>query len=120
MAYFPNGMSFCGWKDVNCSDCLNHRDNGSGSYGCAITDAHFLLANKMHDDKGERTLVAEALDQFIPDEGSRECTMRLTTAMLEAEERERNYQLDLERYQAAMAERDSVLPLSSAGRVDHG
>lgn len=102
MAYFPNGMSLCAWKEGQCYDCLNHRDNGSGSYGCAITDAHFLLANKMHDGAGHRTLVAETLEHFIPDGG--DCVMRLTQAMLEAEERERNYQLDLERYEDAMAE----------------
>lgn len=106
MAYFPNGTSFACWQSTNCSDCLNYRDNGSGSYGCAITDAHYLLADKMHDRKCRRTAVFRTLDRLIPDEGpnAHKCQMRLTRADLEAEERQRNYQFDLERYEAAMAE----------------
>ena len=106
MAYFPNGMSFYAWKEGQCYDCLNHRDNGSGSFGCAITDAHFLLAREMCDGSGEDTPTAKVLLHFIPENGiyPGDCAMRLTRGMLETEERERNYQLDLERYEAAMAE----------------
>ena len=103
MAYFPNGISFACWQGKYCHDCLNYRDNGSGSYGCAITDAHFLMADKFHDRRGRRTSTFKALDFFVPDETA-ECKMRLTREMLEAEERERNHQLDLERYEAAMRE----------------
>jgi len=106
MACFPNGMSFAAWQMANCSDCLNYRDNGTGSYGCAITDARFLLANRMHDRKCRRTQVFGFLAMLIPDEGpgAFECEMRLTREQIETEERERNHQLDLERYEEAMAE----------------
>src|SRR5688572_5785834 len=106
MAYFPNGTSFADWSCTNCTDCLNYRDNGTGSYGCAITDAHFLLADKTHDRRGRRTQVFTTLCRFIPDDGpdAFKCAMRLTREDLETEERERNLQLDLQRYEAAMAE----------------
>jgi hypothetical protein len=97
MAYFPSGMTFAGWQAENCFDCLNYRDNGTGSFGCAITDAHFLL------DYHKRG-IATVLNRLISDEGAHECQMRLTQEQLEAEERARNLQLDLERYEAAMAE----------------
>jgi hypothetical protein len=99
MAYFPNGMTFAGWQAENCFDCLNYRDNGTGSFGCAITDAHFLL------DYHKRGISA-VLNRLIPDEGPEAglCQMRLTQEQLEAEDRARNLQLDLERYEAAMAE----------------
>lgn len=99
MAYFPNGMSFADWSCANCTDCLNHRDNGTGSFGCAITDAHFVF------DYHEGTN-ASVLDSLVPDEGPEafKCRMRLTRETIETEERERNLQLDLQRYEAAMAE----------------
>jgi hypothetical protein len=106
MAYFPNGSSFAYWQDEHCSDCLNYRDNGSGSFGCAITDAHFLLADKMHGKRGGRTAVSKTLDHFIPDEGvhAGECRMRLTPQMVaDAELAERQRQ-DRERYEAALNE----------------
>jgi len=102
MAYFPNGTSFAVWQDAACSDCVNYRDNGTGSYGCAITDAHWLLADKMHDKRGRRTQVYSTLDRFIDEDA--QCSMRLTTSQMETEERARNHQLDLERYEAAMAD----------------
>ena len=97
MAYFPNGTSFAHWVAENCDECLNYRDNGTGSFGCAIADAHFIF------DYDEGAVI---LDSLIPREGpdQHKCAMRLTQAMLETEERERNHQLDLERYEAAMAE----------------
>lgn len=70
MAYFPNGTSFADWQAYNCFDCLNYRDNGSGSFGCAISDVHFLL------DYHEGTN-ASVLDQLISDHGNQECRMRL-------------------------------------------
>lgn len=33
MAYFPNGMSFAGWQEEHCTDCLNFRDNGEVRHG---------------------------------------------------------------------------------------
>jgi hypothetical protein len=106
MAYFPNGMSFADWSCQNCTDCVNYRDNGTGSFGCAITDAYFLFASKMHDKLCRRTPVFTTLDFFIPDDGpdAFKCRMRLTREDMETEERQRNYQLDLARYEAAMAE----------------
>ena len=99
MAYFPNGTSFADWACSNCTDCLNHRDNGTGSYGCAITDTHFVI--NYHEGTNARVL-----NQLIPNDGpdAFKCPMRLTSEDLETEERERNYQLDLARYEAAMAE----------------
>lgn len=99
MGYFPNGTSFAHWQDGHCTDCLNYRDNGSGSYGCAITDAHFLL------DYHEGTN-ATVLNQLVPDDGPEafKCRMRLTQEQLETEARERDGQRDMERYLAAMAE----------------
>jgi hypothetical protein len=99
MAYFPNGISMLDWQAEQCSDCLNHRDNGTGSYGCAVTDAHFALDYHAGTN-------AAVLDSLIPQEGpdAGKCQMRLTNAQIEEEARARNYQLDLERYEAAMAE----------------
>lgn len=99
MAYFPNGTSFAIWQELNCSECLNYRDNGSGSFGCAITDVHFVL------DYHEGTNAA-VLDSLIPVDSSKanQCLMRLTQEDLEVEARARNYELDLARYNAAMAE----------------
>lgn len=106
MAYFPNGTSFADWQQSNCADYLNYRDNGSGSFGCPITDAHFLLAGEMCDKDGEDTETAKVLLNFIPEDGlyAAACKMRLTRETIETEERERNYQLDLERYETAMAD----------------
>ncbi len=99
MAYFPNGLSFASWQDENCFDCLNYRDNGTGSYGCAITDVHFVL--NYHEGTN-----AKVLNSLIPDDGSEafNCRMRLTQEQLETEARERDGQRDMERYLAAMAE----------------
>jgi hypothetical protein len=87
MAYFPNGTSFYVWQERACSDCLNYRDNGSGSFGCAITDAHFLMADKMHDKECKRTDVFATLDILIRDETA-ECQMRLTAQAIEAQRAE--------------------------------
>lgn len=99
MAYFPNGMSFAAWQNQHCSECLNYRDNGTGSFGCAITDAHFIL------DYHEGTNAA-VLDSLIPNEGPEalRCRMRLTQEQIETDARAQNYQFDLERYTRAMAE----------------
>jgi hypothetical protein len=107
MAYFPNGTSFYIWRDQHCSGCVNHRDNGSGSLGCAITDAHFLLADKMHGKAGGRTNVSDTLEHFIADETG-ECRMRLTREMVDdenCEEMSERRRQDEEKYEAAMAER---------------
>lgn len=105
MAYFPNGMSFYAWQEGQCYDCVNYRDNGTGSYGCAITDAHFLLASEMLDENGLSTLVATTLEHFIPDDGlhAGDCKMRLTAEMIADAKRHDQEQIDLERYLAAMA-----------------
>lgn len=101
MAYFPNGTTFAGWQDENCTDCVNYRDNGSGSYGCPITDAHWL-----HDyHKGTN---AKVLNELIPDDVEHQCRMRLTREQMEAEEFQQNHQLDLARYEAAMTEMRSA------------
>jgi hypothetical protein len=99
MAYFPNGTSFADWQADHCAECLNYRDNGSGSYGCAIADSHFVF------DYHEGTN-ATILDSLIPNTGPDvwQCRMRLTQAQIELETRASNYQLDLQRYEAAMAE----------------
>ncbi len=110
MGYFPNGTSFAIWQDQNCSDCLNYRDNGTGSFGCAITDAHFLLAHKMHDKLSRRTPTFKLLDHFVPNDGPSafDCKMRLTRQMIEdglaAEKQER----DRQRYEAALFEMRSA------------
>lgn len=100
MAYFPNGTSFADWTGQHCFDCVNYRDNGSGSFGCAITDAHFIF------DWREGGEIAKVLDSLIPDEGpdALQCRMRLTREQMETEGRVRDGQRDLERYLAAMAE----------------
>jgi hypothetical protein len=104
MGYFPNGTSFACWQEDHCSDCLNYRDNGTGSFGCAITDAHFLL--ETHGKRGRRLPALKFLDLFIPDDGPEAfvCKMRLTREMLSdgaaAEQQER----DRERYELAMQE----------------
>lgn len=112
MTYFPNGSSLAFWQDLNCIDCLNFRDNGTGSFGCAILDTHFVL------DYHEGTNAA-VLDSLIPREGpdAQQCRMRLTTEQLETEERARNYQLDLQRYEAAMAETPRPTPSSEIARL---
>jgi hypothetical protein len=106
MAYFPNGTSFATWQGENCDGCLNYRDNGTGSYGCPITDAYFLMSHQMHDRRGRRTPVFDTLDYFIPDDGTDafKCKMRLTEADIKREERERQEQADRARYEAALAE----------------
>jgi hypothetical protein len=106
MGYFPNGTSFCVWQDENCSDCLNYRDNGSGSFGCAITDAHFLLADKMHDSKCRRTTTFGVLNHFVPDDGPEafQCRMRLTRQMLSDGKAAEQVERDRERYELAMQE----------------
>jgi len=103
MAYFPNGTSFAIWQDENCSDCLNYRDNGTGSFGCAITDAHFLIGT--HDKLCRRKPAFNVLNEFfIPDDGPNafECKMRLTRQMLEDGAASEKQQRDRERYEAAM------------------
>lgn len=104
MAYFPNGTSFAIWQEENCSDCLNYRDNGTGSFGCAITDAHVIT--RTHDRICRRLPAFRALDQFIPDEGpdAFQCKMRLTHEIMEAEAKAEQLRLDRARYEAAMAE----------------
>ena len=100
MAYFPNGTSFAFWQEKHCLDCLNYRDNGAGSLGCAITDVHFIFDYK----RGTET--AELLDSLIPDEGPEAltCRMRVTREDLEKDEFRRRADSDLFKYEAAMAE----------------
>ncbi len=103
MAYFPNGTSFAIWQDRNCHDCLNYRDNGTGSFGCAITDAHFIL------DYHEGTN-SSVLNMLIPEDGLNQhlCAMRVTAELAKGAEHAANYQLDLLRYEKAMAEMHAV------------
>lgn len=99
MAYFPNGTSFAIWQEQQCSDCLNYRDNGTGSFGCAITDAHFIL------DYHEGTNAA-VLNSLIPDDGqdALNCRVRLTRQMLEDGAAVEKQERDRLRYEAAMRE----------------
>lgn len=100
MAYFPNGSSFAFWQEQHCIGCLNYRDNGSGSLGCPITDAHFRF------DYRRGTESALVLDSFIPDDGENafECRMRLSREQIDEDERRRRADNDLVKYQAAIAE----------------
>lgn len=99
MAYFPNGTSFACWQAEHCDDCLNYRDNGTGSHGCAITDVHFVL------DYHEGTNAA-VLDSLIPNDGPEafKCRMRLTSEMLEADRIAERAERDRQQYALAMAE----------------
>jgi hypothetical protein len=99
MAYFPNGTSFACWQGEHCSDCLNYRDNGSGSFGCAITDVHW---SHEYDESTNAAVLNDLILEDGADAGK--CRMRLTREDMETEARAANHQLDLRRYRAAMAE----------------
>lgn len=104
MAYFPNGTSFLDWQETACEDCLNDRDNGSGSTGCAIKDALFILSYE--DELSARPFV----EFLIPEKGEKawQCAMKLTRADVEADEREAYSATLREKYTAAMAEMKAV------------
>jgi len=104
VTYFPNGMSFAGWQGEHCADCLNFRDNGTGSPGCAITDAHFVF------DYHEGTNAA-VLDSMIPREGPEAnlCRMRLTMDDYHAAQDLARAERDRTQYALAMAESRAVV-----------
>lgn len=106
MAYFPNGSSFAHWQDDTCSDCMNYRDNGTGSQGCAITDALFILSYEQ--EKASRPFV----DFIIPEDGEAawKCQMKLTAADIEADRIANQFRRDSARYKAAMEEMSSASP----------
>lgn len=100
MAYFPNGSSFAHWQDTTCTDCLNYRDNGTGSHGCAITDALMILSYE--EEKASRPFV----DFIIPEDGEAawKCQMKLTAAIVEQDRIASQFRTDTSRYQQAMAD----------------
>lgn len=99
MAYFPNGFSFAAWQEEHCSECLNFRDNGTGSHGCAITDAHFVLG--YHEGTN-----AAALNMLIPEDDPdlHKCQMRLTMEDYQAAQDRARAERDRIQYALAMAE----------------
>jgi len=78
MGYFANGTEGDYYYAEYCLKCVNWRDNGSGSEGCAIIDLHMLWNYDAVGNKADKTKEA-ALSHFIPrstDELSNEqCTM---------------------------------------------
>ena len=74
MAYFPNGTSFMFFQDEWCSNCKHYTDNGTGSFGCPLTDVHFIYSDKTHDNGG-RTWVYDMFERLIESGKSYKCTM---------------------------------------------
>ena len=84
MAYFPNGTAGMDFVERNCSECVNYKDNGSGSEGCAIFDLHLLWNYQACNGKeapqgSEKRAKWEALEHFIPTRkdgiGAEQCKM---------------------------------------------
>ncbi len=98
MAYFPNGTSFALWVDRACNGCLNDRDNGSGSPGCAIKDA-LMLHGYEHSD-------CSIADYLIPEDGpdAWQCRMKLTAHDLARDKTIESRHRDRARYNLALAE----------------
>lgn len=65
MAYFANGFEGELFQAENCDHCVNWKDNGSGSEGCPILDAHMLFAYQLCNEKDQPGKVI--LDMLIPD-----------------------------------------------------
>lgn len=106
MAYFPNGTSFTGWQERTCNGCLNDRDNGSGSVGCAIKDALFL-----HGYEHNECAIS---DYIIPEEGDDawKCRMKLTAFDLRHDKLIDQRSADRARYHLAMSETAEIARLS--------
>lgn len=71
MAYFPNGSAGMDYMDRHCANCVNWKDNGSGSEGCYIMDLHTLwnyeaCNGDQPDASAEKKAKYEALEHFIP------------------------------------------------------
>lgn len=70
MAYFPNGSAGMDFMEQFCSNCVNWRDNGSGSEGCYVMDLHTLwnysaCNGKDAPENSEKHVQWIALEHFI-------------------------------------------------------
>ena len=74
MAYFPNGTSYDFFQGDWCNNCKHSIDNGTGSYGCPLTDVHFIYSDKMHESS-KRTWVYNMFEILIESDKSYKCTM---------------------------------------------
>jgi hypothetical protein len=84
MAYFPNGTSGMDYVETYCSNCINYKDNGTGSEGCAIFDLHLLwnydaCNGKTAVEGSQKHTMWLALEHFIPTTknglGAEQCKM---------------------------------------------
>lgn len=78
MGYFSNGSEGMDYEEAYCEKCVNYRDNGSGSLGCPIMDAH-AFANYDQHQEAEKNLKT-VLNLLIPraeDGSNEECAMFL-------------------------------------------
>ncbi len=69
MAYFPNSTSAELYQEEYCERCIHWTDNGSGSLGCPIMDAHFMYCYELCNQKQHPGKVI--LDMLIPDDKER-------------------------------------------------
>lgn len=68
MAYFSNGEAGYVYQAKYCERCVNYRyDEDSDSWGCPITDLHYLWNYDAVGDNADVTKQA-ALNHFIPEE----------------------------------------------------
>lgn len=84
MAYFPNGTAGMMYVEQYCQNCVNYKDNGSGSEGCYIFDLHLLWSYEACNGKdapkdSKKHTQWIALEHFIPTTkdgiGAEECKM---------------------------------------------
>ena len=79
MAYFSNGTEGRNYEAAYCVKCVNFRDNGSGSLGCSIMDAHaFANYDQLKDGEGNLKTVLNILIPRGKDGlGNEQCSMFL-------------------------------------------
>lgn len=71
MAYFSNGFETEDYHERYCHQCVNWKDNGSGSLGCPIDDLHlFWNSDACNGEEAAKNSVRHtkwvALENFIP------------------------------------------------------
>lgn len=79
MGYFSNGTQAMDYESRYCAKCVNYRDNGSGSLGCPIMDAHaFANYDQLRDGEGNlKTVLSILIPRDKSGIGNEECSMFL-------------------------------------------
>jgi hypothetical protein len=75
MGYFSSGSEGADYEDRYCWRCVNWTDNGSGSLGCPIMDAHAFANYEQHDDKTLGVVLSLLIPRTPDDLGNEQCSL---------------------------------------------